>query len=250
MNRIVITLASALAVGAVAVPVALSDDGTPGKQEGNAKPAVTCARTSFGGRITRVGTDAVAVRPGDSETGRPLVVRLTDGTVVKQNDAVVGVSALAAGQRARFLVRGCRSGDRKVLTALAILIAKKVETNQGSGSETETTPSEPRKESEPTTTTPTEPEPSPATDVCGQGEMNTVLVAVSPTSVTVRTTSSEGTKEWPLAITADTVVRKNDQNVPASTLKVGDLVHVVLVRCKSGSVRALRIVVLQVSAQA
>src|SRR6476659_1937499 len=136
MNRIVITLASALAVGAVAAPVALSDDGTPGKQEGNAKPAVTCARTSFGGRITRVGTDAVAVRPGDSETGRPLVVRLTDDTVVKQGAAVVGVPTLSAGQRPRLLGRACRGGQRKRPTALVILLAKTAQTGAGA----ETTP--------------------------------------------------------------------------------------------------------------
>jgi hypothetical protein len=244
MNRMVVTLASALAVGVVAVPVALSEDGRTEKQDGTQKQAVTCARSSFAGRITRVGTDGVAVRPGDSELGRPLVVRLTNGTVVKQSDVVVGASALAAGQRARFLVRACRSGDRKALTALAVLILKNVETSQGTGAETR----EPRKESQPTTTP--QPVPRQAQDTCGQGEMNTVLVAVSPTSVTVRTTSAEGIKEWPLAITADTVVRMNDQNVPISTLRVGDLVHVVLVRCTSGSVRALRIVVLQVSAQA
>lgn len=240
MRRIVVTLAAAIAVGAVVVPVALTEDGTPGQTEGTTKPVVTCARTSFGGRIARVGADAVAVRPGDSETGRPLVVRLTATTVVKQGDLVVGVSALAAGQRARFLVRACRSGDRKVLTALQILLAKKVETGAG----TETTPSEPRKEPAPGQTT----EPKPET--CGQGELNTVLVAVSADSVTVRTTSGEGTKEWSLAVTGDTVVRKNEQTVTVSVLKPGDLVHVVLVRCPSGSVRALRIVVLQAAAQA
>ena len=53
-----------------------------------------------------------------------------------------------------------------------------------------------------------------------------------------------------MALTGDTVVRKNDQTVPASTLTAGDLVHVVLVRCPSGSVRALKIAVLQASAQA
>jgi len=239
MNRIVVTLAAALAVGVVVVPVTLAEDGAPGAREGTTKPAVTCARTSFTGRITRVGTDAVAVRPGDSETGRPLLVRLTDDTVVKQGDAVVGVSTLAAGQRARFLVRACRGGDRKVLTALVILLAKKAQTGDGA----ETTP--------PTRTEPApvqSPEPKPET--CGQGEMNTVLVAVSSDSITVRTTSSEGTKEWSLAVTGDTVVRKNDQTVPVSALKAGDLVHIVLVRCPSGSVRALKIVVLQAAASA
>jgi len=246
MNRIVVTLAAAFAVGAVALPVALAEDGAP-KQDGTSKPSLTCVRTSFGGRITRVGTDAVAVRPGDSETGRPLVVRLTDQTVVKQGDVVVGLSALTSGQRARFLVRACRGGDRKVLTALVILLAKKVESDTGAG--TQTMPSEPRKEPEPTLTPAPQPEPKPQ-ETCGQGEMNTTLVAVSSSSVTVRTTSDEGTKEWPIAITGDTVVRKNDQNVPVSTLEVGDLVHVVLVRCPSGSVRALRIVVLQAAAPA
>ena len=145
MNRIVVTLAAAVAVGVVAVPVALAEGGTPGQHEGTSKPAVTCARTSFAGRITRVGTDAVAVRPGFSETGRPLVVRLTDDTVVKQGDAVAGVSALAPGQRARFLVRACRSDDRKVLTALVILLAKKAETAPPG---TETTPSEPKRDAD------------------------------------------------------------------------------------------------------
>jgi hypothetical protein len=69
-----------------------------------------------------------------------------------------------------------------------------------------------------------------------------VLVSVSSTSVTVRTSSAEGTKEWNVTVNADTVVRKNDQNVALSALSPGDLVHVVVVRCTSGSVRALRIV--------
>jgi len=243
MNRIVVTLAAALAVGAFAVPVALSDDGAPNGGDGTAKPALKCARTSFGGRITRVGTDAVAVRPGDSDAGRPLVVRLTDDTVVRQGDLAVGFSALAPGQRAKFLVRACRSGDRKVLTALVILLAKKVET----GGDSKTVP--PARTEPAPTTTPT-PTPTPKPETCGQGEMNTVLVAVSPGSITVRTTSAEGTKEWSLAVTGDTVVRKSDQTVPVSTLKPGDLVHVVLVRCASGSVRALKIVVLQAAAPA
>ena len=74
--------------------------------------------------------------------------------------------------------------------------------------------------------------------------MDTVLVAVSTTSITVRTTSAEGTKEWPIAVNGDTLVRKSDQTVSISTLKAGDRVHVVLIRCPSGSVRALRIVFL------
>jgi hypothetical protein len=238
MNRIVVTVATALAAGAVLVPVALAEDGTPGAREGTSRPVVTCWRTSFGGRITRVGTDAVAVRPGDSETGRPLVVRLTDGTVVRQGDVVVGVSALTAGQRARFLVRGCRSGDRKVLTALVILLAKKAET----GGDRETTP--------PTRTVPTPVQTEPKQDSCGQGEVNAVLVAASTSSITVRTTSGEGTKEWSLAVTGDTVVRKNDQTIPLSALHAGDLVHVLLVRCASGSMRALKILVVQAAAQA
>ena len=244
MNRIVVTLATAFAVGVVVVPATLAEDGSPAKREPRSKPAVTCARTSLGGRITRVGTDAVAVRPGESETGRPLVVGVTTETVVKQGDVVVDLSALAPGQRARFLVHACRSGDRKVMTALAILLAKRVDAGAGTG----TTPAEPRKDPEPKPTP--EPESKPTQETCGQGELNTTLLVVSPGSVTVRTTSAEGTKEWPVAITADTVIRKDDQSVPVSTLRIGDLVHVVLVRCSSGSVRALRIVVLQAAAPA
>ena len=43
----------------------------------------------------------------------------------------------------------------------------------------------------------------------------------------------------------DTVVRKNDQNVALTVLNTGDLVHVVVVRCTSGSVRAVRVVFLR-----
>jgi len=240
MNRIVVTCATALAVCVVVVPVALAEDGTPGAREATSKPSVTCARTAFGGRITRVGTDAVAVRPGDSETGRALLVRLTDGTVVKQGDTVVDVSALSAGQRARFLVRACRSGDRKVLTALVILLAKKTD----AGADTEKAPTM-RTEPTPVMTTP---EPKP--DSCGQGETNALVVAVSADSITLRTTSSEGAKDWSIAITGDTVVRRNDQTVPVSTLHAGDQLHVVLVRCQSGSARALKILVVQAGAQA
>ena len=43
-------------------------------------------------------------------------------------------------------------------------------------------------------------------------------------------------------INGDTIVRKNDQTVSLLGLSPGDVVHVVIVRCTSGSVRALRIV--------
>jgi hypothetical protein len=209
----------------VAVPIGLSDDGGGG--EGPTKaPAVTCARTVFAAAILRVGDDALWVRPGDSETARPIIVRLDRETVVKKGDAVAGRSALVAGKRARFLVRVCRSGERKLITARVITLA----------GDPPAATAPPRTEPGP------EPSPTPTPEVCGQGELNTVLVAVSSASITVRTTSSEGTKEWPIAITGDTVVRKNDVNVSISALKAGDLVHVVLVRCPSGSVRALRIV--------
>src|SRR4051794_9029027 len=216
----------------VVVPIGLSDDGGDG---GGAikPPRVTCARIVFAATILRVGVDGLAVRPGDSETARPLAVRLDGETVVKKGDAVAGRSALVAGKRARFLVRVCRSGDRKTITARVITLAADTPAE---------TPPPTRTEPDPT------PDPTPTPEVCGQGEMNTVLVAVSSTSITVRTTSSEGTKEWPIAITGDTVVRKNDVSLSISALKAGDLVHIVLVRCPSGSVRALRIVFMSATA--
>ena len=227
MKRLIKCLATMLAMLAVAVPVGLADDGGGP----TAAPTVTCARTVFGGTILRVGVDSLGVRPGDSDTARALVVRLDGETVVKKGDAVAGRSALSVGKRARFLVRVCRSGDRRVLTARLIAL-----------------PADPPA-SPPTTTTPppppTEPRPAPVPEVCGQGEMDSVLVAVSTTSITVRTTSAEGAKEWPIAVNGDTVVRKNDQTVSISALQPGDRVHVVLVRCPSGSVRALRIVFLR-----
>ena len=216
MNRIVVTLAAAAAVGVVAVPVALAEGGTPGQRRRHVETGGHLRADVVRGpdHARRHGRRRRA--PGFSETGRPLVVRLTDDTVVKQGDAVAGVSALTPGQRARFLVRACRSDDRKVLTALVIFLAKKAETAPPG---TETTPSEPKRDA---ARTPTPEPPKPSQETCGQGELNTVLVAVSSSSITVRTTSSEGTKEWSVAITGDTVVRKNDQTVPASSLKAGD----------------------------
>jgi len=181
-----------------------------------------------------VGADALAVRPLQSETGKPLVVRLTADTVVKQGDTVVDPSALAAGKQARFLVRVCRSADRRLVTARVITLAADTPSVDPGA------PSSPAPSTEPRT----EP-PPPTTEVCGQGETDTVLVAVSDGSITVRTTSSEGTKEWSVTVDGDTVIRKSDQNVSLSALKPGDFVHVVLVRCPSaGTVRALRIVFL------
>jgi hypothetical protein len=223
MKRFAGVLGALVVALGVAVPIGLADDGGGGPAK---EPAVTCARTVFAAAILRVGVDGMSVRPGDSETARPVVVRLDRETVVKKGDVVTGRSALVAGKRARFLVRVCRSGERRIITARVITLA---------ADPPAATPP-PRTEPGPT------PAPAPTPEVCGQGELNTVLVAVSSTSVTVRTTSSEGTKEWPIAITGDTVVRKNDVNVSISALKAGDLVHVVLVRCPSGSVRALRIV--------
>jgi hypothetical protein len=229
MKRFTRVCGLAAALLAVAVPVALADDGGGGP---TTKPTVTCSRTVFGGTILRVGVDGVLVRPGDSDTAKAIGVRLDDETVVKKGDAVVGRSALSAGKRARFLVRVCRSADRRVLTARVITLAA------------DPPPAPPTTTTPPPTTT--DPKPAPTPEVCGQGEMDTVLVAVSSTSITVRTTSAEGTKEWPIAVDGDTVVRKNDVNVSVTDLKPGDKVHVVLVRCPSGSVRALRIVFLHV----
>src|SRR6476619_3796288 len=102
-----------IAVLAMAVPVGLADDGGGP----STTPVVTCGRTVFGGKILRVGVDGLGVRPGDSDTARAILVRLDGETVVKKGDAVVGRSALAVGKRARFLVRVCRSGDRRTFTA-------------------------------------------------------------------------------------------------------------------------------------
>src|SRR5689334_5499546 len=183
MKRFAGVLAALVVTLGVAVPIGLSDDGGGGPAK---PPAVTCARTVFAATILRVGVDALAVRPGDSETARPLLVRLDGETVVKKGDVVVTRSALIVGKRARFLVRVCRSGDRRVITGRVITLA---------GDPPAATPPPQGTEPGPTPT----PEPKP--EVCGQGEMNSVLVAVSSTSITVRTTSSEGTKEWPMAIT-------------------------------------------------
>jgi hypothetical protein len=192
----------------------------------------------------------VTVRPGASETGRTLVVRLTDGTVIRQGDAVADASVLVAGSQAKFLVRACRSGDRKALTAKLIVLPRDASAgsgNGGGGSGDDGKRTAPGTTTTITTTTEPKPDtPAPTTPVCGQGEMDAVLVAVSPTSITVRTQSREGVKEWPLTVNGDTFVRKGDQVVSVTTLTPGDRVHVVLLRCPStGIVRALKIGVLQ-----
>ena len=235
MKRIAGVCGAAVMVLAVAVPAGLADGGGTMGDPPKAKPAVVCAGTAFAAKIVRVGTDGLTARP---ESGRLLVVRLTDETVVKQGDAVIDRSELAAGKRARFLVRSCRSEERRVLTAKVIVLVR--EGGGGTGDTQSPPPStEPKPEPKP------EPTPEPKLEVCGQGEMNTVLTSVSSSSIMVRTSSAEGTKEWAVAVNGDTVVRKNDQNVSLSALRAGDLVHVVLIRCPSGSARALRIVFLR-----
>jgi hypothetical protein len=240
MKKLTAALVAAL-VAAVAAPLALADDGG-GASGSRPKPLLVCASTSFVGRITQVTTDAVTVRPGASETGRALVVRLTDGTVIRQGDAVADASALVAGARAKFLVRACRSGDRKVLTAKLILLPRG--TSDTSGDDGKRT--EPGTTTAPTTTEPKPDTPAPSTTpVCGQGETDALLVAVSADSITVRTQSSEGVKEWSLTVNGDTLVRKGDQTVSVTVLKPGDKVHLVLLRCPStGVVKALKIGVL------
>jgi hypothetical protein len=239
MKKLTAALVAAL-VAAVAAPLALADDG--GGASGSRPKPFVCASTSFAGRITQVTTDAVTVRPGASETGRVLVVRLTDGTVIRKGDAVVDASALVAGSTARFLVRACRGGDRKVLTARLILLPRG--TSDTSGDDGKRT--EPGTTTAPTTTEPTPDTPAPSTTpVCGQGETDALLVAVSAGSITVRTQSSEGVKEWSLTVNGDTLVRKGDQTVSVTVLKPGDRVHLVLLRCPStGVVKALKIGVL------
>ena len=184
--------AAVLAVGVVAVPVALAEGGTPGQHEGTSRPAVTCARTSFAGRITRVGTDAVAVRPGDSETGRPLVVQAHGRRPLSNRATPSSASRRSTpGQRARFLVRACRSDDRKVLDSARDPPREEGRRPGATGHGDDALGAEAGADSAPT------PEPpKPSQETCGQGELNTILVAVSSSSITVRTTSSEGTKEW------------------------------------------------------
>jgi len=234
MKRFTGVLGAAVTALAIAVPVGLADGGSTTGDPPQAKPAVVCVGAAFAAKIVRVGADAVTAR---LESGRPLVVRLTDGTVVRQGDAIADRSGLAAGKRARFLVRSCRSDERRVITAKVIVLAREGGGGTGDG-QSQPPVTEPKPEPTP------EPKPEPKPEVCGQGEMNTVLVSVSASSIMVRTTSAEGTKEWVVAVNGDTVVRKNDQNVSLSALKAGDLVRVVLIRCPSGSVRALRIVFL------
>ena len=229
MKQFLGVLGAVVTVLAVAVPIGLADGGGTTGDPPKAKPAVVCAGTAFAATIVRVGGDAVTAR---LESGKPLVVRLTDETVVRQGDTVVDRSELAAGKRARFIVRFCRSEERRVITAKVIILARAGGVGTGDT------------QNPPPATEP-EPKPVPKPEVCGQGEMNTVLVAVSSSSIMVRTTSAEGTKEWAVAVSGETVVRKNDENVSLSSLKDGDLVHVVLIRCPSGSVRALRIVFLR-----
>jgi hypothetical protein len=241
MRQVFGVCGAVVAALAVAVPIGIADDGGTGTRPAP-KPTVACARAVFAAKILRVGSDAVGVLPAQSETGKPIVVRLADDTVVRQGDAVTDTSALAAGKLARFAVRACRSGDRRSITARVIgLVPAGTAAGGSDGSNVA-----PAQGTEPKPAQGTE--PKPATEVCGQGEMDTILVAVSPASITVRTSSTEGTKEWPVAVNGDTVVRKNDLGVPLSALAAGDRVHVVLVRCPSGSVRALRIVFLGAAA--
>ena len=239
MKRLSAALVAAF-VATVAVPLALADDGGA-HGGGRAKPFVVCSGTALMGRIVQVTADAVTVRPGASESGRALVVRLTDDTVIRQADATVDASALTAGLRAKFLVRACRSGERTSQTAKLILLPRVASGANGDDS----MQSEPGPATSPATTEPKPDTPAPPAPTCGQGELDTVLVAVTSTSITVRTESNEGVKEWSVTVNGDTIVRRGDQTVPVTTLQPGDKVHVVLMRCPStGVVTALRIVVL------
>src|SRR4051794_16068662 len=166
MKRFVGMLGALIVTLGVVVPIGWSDDGGPAKE-----PSVTCTRTVFAARILRVGDDALVVRPGDSDVARPIVVRVDDETVIRKGDVVSDSSALIVGKRARFLVRVCRRGERRLVTARVIPLAPPPPAD---------VPPPPREDPPPT--------PNPAPEVCGQGEFNTVLVAVSSTSITVRTT--------------------------------------------------------------
>ncbi|MSO94851.1 MAG: hypothetical protein EXQ81_03535 [Thermoleophilia bacterium] len=223
---------------AVTVPVSLADD-SPMTGTGD-KPAVRCERTMLTGKIVRVETDALAVatiRPG---RGRSLVVRLTDETVVQQAGAVVDRSALVPGKRARFLVRVCRGEGKRRVTARMIVLAREDTGPAGTGGPPE--PKSPREPGDPTAT------PKPTEDVCGRTEGDARVVATSPSSITVLTKTAEGIRERTATVDGDTVVRKNDESVSVSALRAGDYVHLNVVICKSGSLRAMRILFLRSAA--
>jgi len=233
MRRITGLCGVLVAALAVTVPVGLADNGPTTGSGQTEKPAAKCGRTMFAGTIMRVGVDGLAVSPVRSETGKPLVVRLTDETVVKQADTVVGRSALAPGKKARFYVRVCHREERRLITARLIVLAPAGDNPTGEP------PAPPKTEDPPATT-----EPTPAADTCFTGEANVKIVGITDSSITILRTTSEGTKELIVKVNGDTVVRKNDVTVDLAALKVGDFVHLNIVYCKSGSVRAVRILFL------
>ena len=137
---------------------------------------------------------------------------------MRKNDQNVALSDLKAGDYVHVVLIRCPSGKATALKVVFI--------GQRDAPTTSTTP--------PTTTT----------DTCGQGETNALVVSIGDGTITLRTTSSEGVKDWSIDVTGDTVVRKNDQNVALSDLAAGDSVHVVLIRCSSGKATALKLVYL------
>ena len=217
----------------VAVPIGLADDGPTTGDGPKTRPAVKCARGAFAGTILRVGVDGVLVKPARSETRKPLAVRLVDETVVKKGDAVVDRSALDAGKRARFYVRVCKREERRVITAKVIVLLPDAAAGDSPGDGTDPPTTEPK------------PEPKPAEDACYTGEANLVVVAVTPSSITVLKPVDGGAREIKVDVTSDTVVRKSDVNVDVTAIQAGDLVHLVVVYCKSGSIRATRVIFLK-----
>ena len=138
-------------------------------------------------------------------------------TIVRKNDQVLQLSALHPGDVVYLVVVRCPSGSVRALRILFV---------------------------PPATVTPP---PPPPTDACTKSEGNVVLVALGTSAIKVSTSSTES-GATAVTVTGDTIVRKNDQNVALSALTPGDLVHVVIVRCTSGSVRALSITFLRSAA--
>jgi hypothetical protein len=237
MWRIVGVLGVAVAAVAVTVPVGLADDGGTKTEKSKDKSAVRCARAGFGGKIERVGDDALGVRAAISESGKVLVLRLTGDTVIKQGGGVVDRTALEVGKMGRFYVRACHRDERFLITAKLILLR---DGNDGPSGEPPAKEDPPVKVEKPGAT-----EPKPAEDVCYTGEANVKIVGISDSSITILKTSNEGTKELKVTVNGDTVVRKSDEAVSLGALNVGDYVNLNIVYCKSGSVRAVRIVFLR-----
>ncbi len=186
------------------------DGGTPASSE--PKPGTAdCSQREVNALVVAVGDGSITLKINTDDGIKELIVTVTPDTVIRKNDQTVSLVDLKAGDYVHILVLKCSENAK----ALKILFLGQPEA----------------------------PKP-PTPETCGQGETNAMVVLVGDGTITVKTSSSEGTKEWALAVTGETVVRKNDQNVALADLAAGDYVHIVLVRCSSGTAKALKLVYL------